>query len=92
MFDSQVKNGNGAAYRIRHANILLKVDASGPAWTDEDVAAAFGCHLNTVANVRRRLVEGGLEAGLERKPQGNPSRECVFDGKGEAQLIATACN
>jgi transposase len=89
---AMVKKGKGAAYRIRHANILLKVDAAGPGWTDEDVAAAFGCHLNTVANVRRRLVEGGLEAGLERKPQENPSRERVFDGKGEAQLIATACS
>ncbi|TWT64552.1 hypothetical protein [Rubinisphaera italica] len=28
---AMVKKGNGAAYRIRHANILLKVDASGPA-------------------------------------------------------------
>ena len=87
-----VKKGKAAAYRIRHANILLKVDADGPGWTDEDVSAAFSCHLNTVGNVRRRLVERGLEAALERKPQECPSRERVFDGKAEAQLIATACS
>jgi len=87
-----VKKGKAAAYRIRHANILLKVDASGPKWTDEDAAAAFGCHVNTVANVRRRLVEQGLDAALERKPQDSRSRERVLDGKAEVQLIATACS
>ena len=87
-----VKKGKAAAYRIRHANILLKVDAAGPEWTDEDAAAAFGCHVNTVANLRRRLVEQGLDAALERKPQDSPSRERIFDGKAEAQLIATACS
>ena len=87
-----VTKGKAAAYRIRHANILLKVDADGPAWTDDDVAEAFGCHNNTVANVRQRLVENGLDAALERKPQESPSRKRVFDGKAEAQLIATACS
>ena len=88
---AMVRKGKAAAYRIRHANILLKVDADGPDWTDEDTAAAFGCHVNTVANLRRRLVEHGLDAALERKPQDSPSRERVFDGKAEARLIATAC-
>ena len=87
-----VRKGNSAAYRIRHANILLKVDTDGSNWTDEDVAAAFGCHVNTVANVRRRLVEQGVDGALERKPQDSPSGERVFDGKAEAQLIATACS
>ena len=89
---AMVKKGKAAAYRIRHANILLKVDANGPGWTDEDVSAAFSCHLNTAANVRRRLVEQGVDGALERKPQDSPSRERVFDGKAEAQLIATACS
>jgi hypothetical protein len=89
---AMVKKGKAAAYRIRHANILLKVDADGPGWTDADVSAAFSCHLNTVGNVRRRLVGRGLEAALERKPQESPSRERVFDGNAEAQLIATACS
>lgn len=87
-----LKRGRTAAYRIKHANILLKVDADGPGWTDAATAEAFGCHVNTVANVRQRLVEHGLNAALERKPQDHPSRERVFDGKAEAQLIATACS
>ena len=86
-----VSKGKAAAYKIRHANILLKVDADGPAWSDEETAEAFGCHGNTARNVRQRLVERGLEAALERKQQQAPSREKIFDGENEARLIAICC-
>ena len=86
-----VAKGKAAAYRIRHAHILLAVDADGPNWPDAQAAKAFRCHGNTVANVRRRLVEGGLDAALARKKQDRPSRERVLDGDGEARLIAIAC-
>ncbi len=87
-----VSKGKAAAYRIRHAHILLKVDASGADWSDEETAEAFKCHCNTVRNVRQRLVEQGLEAALERKKQQMPSREKTFDGGNEARLIAIACS
>lgn len=87
-----VGKGKAAAYKIRHANILLKVDAGGPAWTDEQAAGAFGCHVNTARNVRQRFVEEGLSAALERKKQCSPSRQRVLDGAGEARLIALACS
>lgn len=84
--------GLAQAYRIKHANILLKADAGGPAWKDERIAEAFGCHIGTVRNVRKRLVEGGLEAALARKPQARPSRARILDGRGEARLITLACS
>ena len=87
-----VRKGKAAAYKIRHANILLKVDADGPGWSDEETAEAFGCHPNTVRNVRQRLVEQGFDAALERKKQERPSRERIFDGEKEARLIATSCS
>ena len=90
--DMLVGKGKTAAYKIRHANILLKVDAEGPAWTDEQAAGAFGCHVNTARNVRQRFVEEGLSAALERKKQCSPSRQRVLDGAGEARLIALACS
>ncbi|RME34712.1 MAG: helix-turn-helix domain-containing protein [Thermoflexia bacterium] len=62
-----VSTGKAPASKIRHASILLKVDANGPNWTDEAVADAFGCHPNTVAHVRQRFVEYGLEAALEHQ-------------------------
>jgi hypothetical protein len=87
-----VSRGKAAAYRIKHANILLKVDANGPGWTNERTAEAFGCHRNTVANVRQRLVERGLEAALGRKKRATPGRQPVCDGEAEAKLIALRCS
>lgn len=86
-----VSTGKSAAYKIKHANILLTTDANGPGWTDEATAKAFSCHRNTVANLRQRLVEQGLEAALQRKPQKTPSRQQVCDGASEANLIALRC-
>ncbi len=60
-----VSKGKAAAYKIKHANILLKADADALAWVDKRIAEAFGCHLHTVENVRRRCVLQGLEAALD---------------------------
>jgi hypothetical protein len=54
------KIGKTVAYKIKHAHILLQVDAYGPNWSDEHMAKAFRCHGNTVRNVRQRFVEQGL--------------------------------
>jgi transposase len=90
--EAMVKKGKGAAYKIKHANILLAADADGPAWPDPQIAEAFSCHVGTVENVRRRLVQEGLAAALERKKQTRPSHPPKLDGKGEARLIALACS
>ena len=90
--ENLVKKGRTQAYRIKHANILLAVDADGPNWPDHQVAKAYKCHQNTVVNVRQRFVEQGFEAALERKKQQSPSRERIIDGEGEARLIAIACS
>ncbi len=47
---------------------------------------------DTVARVRQRFVEDGLDAALARKPQARPSRERKLDGRAEARLIALACS
>jgi len=86
------RKGKAAAYKIRHAHILLKADADGPAWTDERIAASFSVSVNTVRGVRQRLVEHGLEAALNRKPQAHPSRMPRLDGAGEARLLALRCS
>jgi transposase len=84
--------GKAAAYKIRHAHLLLKADADGPAWTDERIAESFSVSVNTVRGVRQRLVEQGLEAALTRKKQDHPSRTPRLDGAGEARLIALRCS
>ena len=86
------RKGKAAAYKIRHAHILLKADADGPAWRDKRIAETFSVSVNTVLSVRQRLVEQGLEAALTRKKQAHPSRMPCLDGEGEARLIALRCS
>lgn len=86
-----VGKGRVAAYKVRHANILLMADADGPNWADERIAQALSCHVGTVANVRMRLVERGLEGALAQKKRERPPRQPVLDGQKEARLIALAC-
>jgi transposase len=89
-----VGKGKAAAYKIKHANILLKADANtdGPDWSDACIADAFSCHTSTVVNVRRRFVEQGLEAALLRKKREQPPRERILDGEAEARLVQIACS
>lgn len=89
---SLVSKGKAAAYKIKHANILLKADADEAAWKDKRIAKAFGCHVQTVENVRQRFVTQGLDRALGRKKQARPSRQRKLDGEGEARLIALACS
>lgn len=87
-----VRKGKTQAYRIRHAQILLKADADGPAWLDRTIAEAFCCHRATVEGIRKRLVLGGLDSALERKKRTRPPTERILDGANEARLIALACS
>ncbi len=87
-----ITKGKGPVYKIKHANILLKADADGPAWKDKQIAEAFSVHMNTVGSIRQRFVEQGLEVALNRKKQARPSRQPKFDGEGEARLIALNCS
>jgi transposase len=90
--ENLVKKGKTQAYRIKHANILLAVDADGSNWPDHQVAKAYKCHQNTVVNVRQRFVEQGFQAALERKRQQTPSRQRILDGESEARLLTIACS
>ncbi len=47
MLEQLVSKGKTQAYRIKHANVLLAVDADGPGWSDGQTAQTFRCHQNT---------------------------------------------
>ena len=81
-----------AAHKRHHARMLLKADQGeqGPSWTDARIAEAFDCTPVTVENLRRRLVERGLNAALEHGNRGS-YRARRLDGRAEAHLIALAC-
>ena len=83
-----VSKGQHAAYKIKHANILLKADVTGPGWPDAKIAEAFVCHPQTVRNLRERFSQGGVLGALERSKPAKPPRSARLDGAGEARLIA----
>jgi hypothetical protein len=83
-----VKKRKGSSEKVRRAQILLKADADGPGWPDVKIAEAFDCRVQTVENLRKRLVTEGFEHTLERKQRREPPRACKLDGEAEAKLIA----
>jgi hypothetical protein len=86
---SVIKKLNGTAQKVRRAQILLKADADGPNWTDEQIADAFSCRIRTVEMIRKRLVEQGFEETLHRVERVQPPVEKLLTGEQEARIIAT---
>ena len=83
-----IKNLKGSSQKARRARILVKADADGPGWSDDRVAEAFNCRVQTIENVRKRLVTEGFGLALEGKKRQEPPTPCKLDGQAEAQLIA----
>ena len=89
VLEGVVKKLKGTSQKVRRAQILLKADADGPAWTDKRIAEAFSCRTKTVENIRQRLVERGFAETLEGKKRTAQSTETLLDGEQEARVIAT---
>jgi hypothetical protein len=83
-----VKKFKGSSQKVRRAQVLLKADAGGPAWTDDRIAEAFGCRRQTVEGIRQRFVEAGFAETLEGKKRAKPPVAKLLDGKQEAEVIA----
>lgn len=88
------RNGKTGAKKFIHARALLLCDAGpeGPAWSVADVAEALGITSRTIEHLKKRFVEEGIEAALERKSREKPPRDVIFDGAFEARLISLACS
>lgn len=83
-----VKNLKGSSQKFRRAQILLKADAAGPGWTDVRIAEAFDCRVQTIENLRKRLVTEGFQVTLDGRKRAEPPTPCKLDGEAEAKLIA----
>jgi len=84
-----IKKLKGTSEKVRRAQILLKADAEGPAWTDQRIAEAFSCRTKTVENIRQRFVLEGFEQAFERKKRESSPTRKLLDGEQEAKIIAT---
>ena len=84
--NAMLAGGKAAVRKIKRAQILLAADAGA---RDEDIAAHVGVGESTVYRIKRRFVEGNVEAALSEEPR--PGGERKLSGKEEALLVATAC-
>jgi hypothetical protein len=84
-----LKKLNGSAQKVKRANILLKADVNGLAWTDARIAEACDCTTKTVENLRQRFVESGFEVALNGKKRETSPTPKLLDGIQEAKIIAT---
>ena len=83
-----IKKLKGSSQKVRRAQMLLKADAEGPAWSDARIAEAFDARHQTVENLRKRVVTEGFEQALNGKKRETPPTPPKLDGEGEAKLIA----
>jgi len=83
-----VKKLKGTSTKVRRAQVLLKADADGPAWTDAEIADAYGCRTKTVENIRERFVTEGFEVTLNGKKRKHPPTAKILTGEQEAKIIA----
>jgi hypothetical protein len=86
--------GKRAARTVLYARALLLLDAGelGPKWFVEKVAEAVGSTTRSLEHLKKRFVEEGLSAAIERKERLTPPREIQFGGEFEAHLLALACS
>ena len=87
-----IQRGKVAGYRIKHAQILLKLDEipQNEGWSQEKIGEAYGTGIMTVSGIAKRYVLEGMEAALGRKEQENRYRK--IDGDIEAKIVAIACS
>jgi len=91
---SMLNKGKASANKLMHARVLLEVDERNSAAikkSDEKIANDLRISAKTVARIRQRFVEEGLEAALLRRPHANPKSRKI-NGEQEAHLIALCCS
>jgi len=89
-----VRSGNAGARKITRARILLKADQNpgAPAWIDQQICVALDVGVTTVERIRKRFVEDGLAAALNRQKNRPLPFRRKLDGHQEAQLVTLACS
>ncbi len=79
--------GRLSARKMKRALALLRADGG---MSDPKIAEAISMSADTVARVRKRFVEEGLESALNERPR--PGQKRKLDGRQEAHLVAIACS
>jgi len=83
-----VKKLKATTQKVKQPQILLKSDADGPGWTDQQIAWAFNCRTQTVEDVQRRLVARDFEETLNGPKRTRMPTPDVLDVRSESLVIA----
>jgi len=88
-----ISKGSHTSQTFRAAYILLNCDEGKYAEkiTNEQISKVLKIGMRTIDRVKKRFVEGGMEATLERKPTSR-EYEVKADGDVEAQLVTLCCS
>jgi len=88
-----VSAGKAAARKLTHARILLLADDSlRNERPDDEIVAALGTSLRTVARVRHQLVTAGMDVALLRQRQPLRPDKIKIKGDVEQRLVELACS
>ena len=88
-----ISNGKYSSQVYRNAYMLLNCDEGkyGEKVTNKEVCRVLKVSMRMNDRVKKRFVEEGFEACIERKPASR-TRERKADGELEARLIALSCS
>jgi len=88
-----ISKGSHTSQTFRSAYILLNCDEGKYAEkvTNEQISKVLKVGMRTIDRVKKRFVEEGMEATLERKPTSR-SYEVKADGDVEARLVTLCCS
>src|SRR5436853_7704880 len=82
-----IKTLKGSSQKFRRAQILLKADADGAGWPDVKIAEAFNCRVQTIENLRKRLVTESFELALDGKKLQEPTKPRKIDVEPEQKRV-----
>jgi len=88
-----ISKGRHSSQVYRNAYMLLNCDegAYGEKITNKEICRVLKVSMRMIDRVKKRFVEEGFEACIERKPPSR-TRERKADGEIEARLIALSCS
>ncbi len=90
---SIINKGSHASQKFRAAYILLNCDegAYSQKVSNEQISKVLKVGMRTIDSVKKKLIEEGFDAVLERRPT-NRNYESKVDGDTEAKLVTLCCS
>jgi len=84
---NSLRRGNASARSLTRARLLLLADAGR---SDSEIVDVLGVSKSSVARIRKRYCQEGLDSILKDKPRsGAPPK---ISGRAKAQLVTLACS